>query len=185
MQEGPSWFFNDYSIVDQFHYYNQIAESDIIFCHNIHDIKWYKGLFPNKDVRVMQTLMIDHLVKDIEPKKENKVMIGGNFVSAYGGFDSYIVAKEMSENIHAPTTGRMKEEEAGMEINHLPWVMWLDWIYELKLTTTHRIVDVSLSHTNFYFTIPSTFRHKSHHLQYRSHHNLLHLHHSTLSLFDL
>ena len=48
MQEGPSWFFNDYSIPDQFKYYNQIAESDIIYCHNIYDTKWYKGLFPKR-----------------------------------------------------------------------------------------------------------------------------------------
>ena len=75
--------------------------------------------------------MIEDHIK-VSDKKIDSVMIGGNFVSAYGGFDSYIVAKEMSEEIHAPTTGRMKEEEVGMDINHLPWVMWLDWIYELS-----------------------------------------------------
>ena len=27
---------------------------------------------------------------------------------------------------------RMKEEEKGMDIKHIKWVMWLDWMYELS-----------------------------------------------------
>ena len=43
-----------------------------------------------------------------------------------------MVAREITDNIWSPTTGRMKEEEKGMDINHLPWVLWLEWIYELS-----------------------------------------------------
>ena len=38
-------------------------------------------------------------------------MIGGNFVSIYRGIDSYMVAREISDDVWAPTTGRMKEQE--------------------------------------------------------------------------
>ena len=34
--------------------------------------------------------------------------------------------------VWSPTTGRMKEEVRQMDINHLPWINWIDWIYELS-----------------------------------------------------
>ena len=43
-----------------------------------------------------------------------------------------MVALEISNEIWAPTTGRMKDKEKEMDIKHLPWVTWLDWIYELS-----------------------------------------------------
>ena len=130
MQESTYYYWQDDPIIEQIWYYNLIIEMDIIFCHNEPDLKYYKGI-TGKRCELMPTLMIEDHIK-VSDKKTDSVMIGGNFVSAYGGFDSYIVAKEMSEEIHAPTTGRMKEEECGMDINHLPWVMWLEWMYELS-----------------------------------------------------
>ena len=41
-------------------------------------------------------------------------MMGGNLVKDYGGIDSYMVAREITDNIWSPTTGRMKEEEKGI-----------------------------------------------------------------------
>ena len=60
------------------------------------------------------------------------VIIGGNWVKDYGGFDSYQVALEITDDITAITTGRMKEEEKQMDINHLDWLWWIDWMYELS-----------------------------------------------------
>jgi len=130
MQESTYYYWQDDPIVEQIWYYNLIMEMDIILCHNEPDLKYYKGI-TGKRCEIMPTLMIEDNIK-ISDIKTKSVMMGGNFVSAYGGFDSYIVAKEMSEDVHAPTTGRMKEEETGMDINHLPWVVWLDWVYELS-----------------------------------------------------
>ena len=48
IQEGPSWWFNDYGIQDQFNFYNLLADVDGIYAHNSHDCKFYRGLFPNK-----------------------------------------------------------------------------------------------------------------------------------------
>ena len=59
-------------------------------------------------------------------------MIGGNFVSIYRGIDSYMVAREISEDVWAPTTGRMKDKERELDLNHLDWVNWIEFMYELS-----------------------------------------------------
>ena len=79
-----------------FNFYNQLAECDILFSHNHYDANWYKGLYPGKRVEIMPTLMVEELIKTIEPKPENKAIIGGNFSRWYGGFQSYMVATDNS-----------------------------------------------------------------------------------------
>jgi hypothetical protein len=46
IQEGPSWYVNDFSLPDQFNFFNQLAECDVIFAHNDYDVRWYEGWFP-------------------------------------------------------------------------------------------------------------------------------------------
>ena len=75
--------------------------------------------------------MIGDNVK-VSDKKNESVMIGGNFVSIYRGIDSYMVAREISDEVWAPTTGRMKEKEKELDIKHLDWVTWTDFMYELS-----------------------------------------------------
>ena len=130
MQEGPHWYFQDYNIQQQFHYYNVLRSADMVYCHNESDVSYYLGL-GCKDVRVMRSLMIP---EDLVPRSEwgNGTMIGGNFVSWYGGFDSYIVAKEIGHPISAPSMGRKQEQEDAIEdINYLPYMSWRDWITTL------------------------------------------------------
>jgi hypothetical protein len=131
MQEGPHWYFQDYSIDQQFHYYNLLMEVDWVYCHNQSDVNYYKGL-GCKDVRVMRSLMItDGLVSRSE--WGNGTMIGGNFVSWYGGFDSYVVAREIGSPISAPSMGRKQDLEEQIEdINYLPYMSWRDWIVTLS-----------------------------------------------------
>ena len=131
MQEGPHWFFQDYDITNQFHYYNCLVEADWVYCHNYSDIKYYKGL-GCKDVRVMRSLMIP---EGLKPRSElgNGTIIGGNFVSWYGGFDSYLVARETNDKISAPSMGRKQEQESMIEdINYLPYMSWREWINNLS-----------------------------------------------------
>ena len=130
MQESTYYYWQDDPIEEQIWYYNFIMEVDLILCHNEPDLKYYRGI-TNKRCEIMPTTMITDHIKTSDVKTDS-VMIGGNFVSAYGGFDSYMVAREVTDNIWAPTTGRMKEEERGMDINHIDWVLWLDWMYELS-----------------------------------------------------
>ena len=130
MQESTYWYWQGGTIQAQLWYHNILQSMDIIFCHNDMDLKYYKGI---TDVRceLMPTLMITDHVKTYEGERKG-VMVGGNWVTAYRGFDSYIVGKILSDDISSPTTGRMKPDEKILDINHLPWVMWLEWMYELS-----------------------------------------------------
>jgi hypothetical protein len=131
MQEGPHWYFQDYEIDKQFHYYNTLMEADWIYCHNKSDVNYYVGL-GCKDVRVMRSLMIP---EGLIPRNEwgDVTIIGGNFVSWYGGFDSYIVAREIGDPIVAPSMGRKQKLENQIEdINYLPYMNWREWIDNLS-----------------------------------------------------
>ena len=133
MQEGPSWWFNDYEIMDQFNFYNSLAECDSIFAHNEHDSKFYKGLFPTKEINVMPTLLIEDLIKNIEPKPEEKVIIGGNFARWYGGFQSYMVADEFNVDKWTQESHAKRENESDIhDLNHLPRISWLEWMNTLS-----------------------------------------------------
>ena len=146
MQEGPHWYFQDYTIELQFHYYNTLMAADWVYCHNKSDINYFLGL-GCKDVRVMRSLMLpDGLIPKNETLIDNygdlpspksyqqpKTMIGGNFVSWYGGFDSYVVARELGYPITAPSMGRKQEQEQAIEdINYLPYLTWREWIDHLS-----------------------------------------------------
>jgi hypothetical protein len=134
MQEGPNWYWQDYDLAKQIWYYNTLTSADIIFTHNRNDKKYYEGLTNHKDVRVLQSLMIEDAInKDelIKPEYRNEVIIGGNFVSWYGGFDSYIVANKISDNIFAPSMGRKQPLEEEI-VKHLPYFDWSNWITQLS-----------------------------------------------------
>jgi hypothetical protein len=131
MQEGPHWYFQDYDIDKQFHYYNTLMEADWVYCHNKSDVNYYLGL-GCKDVRVMRSLMIP---EELIPRNEwgDVTIIGGNFVSWYGGFDSYMVAREIGDPIVAPSMGRKQELENQIEdIDYLPYLTWREWIDNLS-----------------------------------------------------
>ena len=131
MQEGPHWYFQDYAVDRQFRYYNLLMEADWIYCHNESDVNYFLGL-GCKDVRVMRSLMVPEGLSKRD-KWEEATMIGGNFVSWYGGFDSYIVAREIGDPIWAPSMGRKQQEEDQIEdINYLPYMSWRNWITALS-----------------------------------------------------
>ena len=125
MQESYYNYWQDSSIEEQIWYFNFVASMDLIFCHNDVDLKYYNGL-TNVRTELLPSVMI---TDDIVRRNEwgDATIIGGNWVWAYGGFDSYQVALELGHPITAVTTGRMKPEEDEI-LNHIPWVMWREWI---------------------------------------------------------
>ena len=134
MQESYYNYWQDSPIAEQIWYFNFITEMDLIFCHNDIDLLYYNGL-TNVRTELLPSVMI---TDDIVRRSEwgDGVIIGGNWVWAYGGFDSYQVALELSESdinedITAVTTGRMKPEEDQV-IKHIPWMMWSEWIKTLS-----------------------------------------------------
>ena len=132
MQEGPNWFWQDYDLAKQIWYFNTLTSADIIFTHNEIDKKYYKGLVNHPDVRVMQSLMIEDAIGKLDEVERDGVIIGGNFVSWYGGFDSYIIASAITDgNITAPSMGRRQQGEEEL-LTHLPYQNWKEWIHSLN-----------------------------------------------------
>ena len=129
MQESYYNYWQDSPIKEQIWYFNFITEMDLIFCHNDIDLLYYNGL-TNVRTELLPSVMI---TDDIVRRNEwgDGVIIGGNWVWAYGGFDSYQVGLELTDDITAVTTGRMKPEEEQV-LKHLPWMMWGEWIKTLS-----------------------------------------------------
>jgi hypothetical protein len=132
MQEGPNWYWQDYTLDQQVWYFNTLMSADIIFTHNEMDRKYYQGLTAHSDVRVMSSLMIEDAIGKLNLETRSGAIIGGNFVSWYGGFDSYVIAHELDNGkVHAPSMGRRQPLEEQM-LTHLPYLNWHDWIHELN-----------------------------------------------------
>jgi len=144
MQEGPHWYFQDYPIEHQIWFFNTLSEMDWLYVHNKSDKKYFEGL-TGKECRLMVTLMIEDLIKDLPTVERSNVIIGGNFCHWYGGFDSYMVAQEFNCPIYVPTMGRkISNEEHMSNLNHLPYMNWLEWMknlnnfkYGIHLMRTH------------------------------------------------
>ena len=145
MQEGPYWYFQDYPMEQLIWFYNCLMEMDVIFGHNKADVDYFKGLTQKKHVYRNPSLMItDEIKPTTKLEDRNGVIIGGNMVRWYGGFDSYIVAQEFGEQIYAPSMGRKIEREDEMDISHLPYMNWIEWMnnlskfkYAVHLMPTH------------------------------------------------
>jgi len=131
VQEGPHWWWNDYELADQINFYNMLAKVDAIFAHNHSDLNYYAGLFPTKTIMLIPSLMIEDSIKAIEWKPEEKAIIGGNFARWYGGFESYLVAQEFKVPTWGQTSHAIREGEEQI-VQHLPRVMWTDWIKQLS-----------------------------------------------------
>jgi len=139
MQEGPHWLFQDYTMEQQIWWFNTLTEFDMLFAHNLKDVSYYKGLV-NKPVHKMPTLMLTEKLNiksrvdyDVIFKATNTdSIIGGNMVRWYGGFDSYMVAQEFGVPISAPSMGRKIDREDELDINHFPYMTWIEWINNLS-----------------------------------------------------
>ena len=133
IQGGLCWVFNDYEIFDQFSFYNFLSKCDSIFAHNEIDTRFYKGLFPDKKVSVISTLLIEELIKHITPVVEDKVIIGGNFARWYGGFQSYVVADVFGVEKWTQDSHAKRPNESNIpDLNHLQRLPWAGWMSVLS-----------------------------------------------------
>ena len=147
MQEGPHWYFQDYPMEQQIWFYNCLMEMDVIFGHNQADVDYFKGLTQKENIYQNKSLMITDSIEPhiVNPDARDGVIIGGNMVRWYGGFDSYMVAQEADCPIYIPSMGRKIEGEEQMpNLNHLPYMNWVEWIktlnnfkYGVHLMRTH------------------------------------------------
>ena len=77
-------------------------------------------------------MITDEIKPTTKPEDRNGVIIGGNMVRWYGGFDSYMVAQEFGVPISAPSMGRKINREDELDINHFPYMTWVEWINNLS-----------------------------------------------------
>lgn len=127
VQEGPHWLWNDYDVQTQIQYYNTLATCDAILAHNQHDVAYYSGMFPGKQVKVLRTLMIEDAMPEQTFERQEKVLIGGNFARWYGGIQSFIVASDFGCEVFGQTSHAKRPGEDQM-VNPIPRVSWRDWM---------------------------------------------------------
>jgi len=131
MQEGPHWYFQDYTVEQQFQFVQTLREADWVWCHNKSDVGYYEGL-GCEDVRVMRTLMIpEGLPAKGYSKDKSGIILGGNFTSWYSGLDSYLIAQAVEDKITNVSMGRKQPQEDLIDdITYLPYMSWREWINE-------------------------------------------------------
>ena len=131
MQEGPHWYFQDYSVEQQFQFIENLRNADWVYCHNVSDRPYYEGL-GCEDVRIMRTLMLpDGLDSQRYSSDKEGILLGGNFTSWYSGLDSYLIAHAVNEPITNVSMGRKQEQEDMIpDIKYLPYMTWREWINE-------------------------------------------------------
>ena len=131
MQEGPHWYFQDYTVEQQFQFVQALRQADWVWCHNKSDISYYEGL-GCEDVRVMRTLMLPDGLKSAQYSSDKKgIILGGNFTSWYSGLDSYLIAQSVDDKITNVSMGRKQSQEDFIDdITYLPYMTWREWIEE-------------------------------------------------------
>lgn len=136
MQEANHDNFQDNDVETQIDYINFLNHVDVIFCHNEIDLKYYKGIYPNKHIFINPTLMlVDNLENDKITMRHQRegVMIGGNFGKWYNGLDSFMMASLFDEPLFAPSMGRKTRDEDHIDnITHIPYKDWNNWMYDLS-----------------------------------------------------
>lgn len=132
MQEGPSWYFQSLPLEESLWFYSIMLNADFVLAHNDIDKKYYEGLL-EKPTFINPTLMLEDSILGLPNEERSGVMLGGNLVRWYGGFNSLMTAQLSGERIFAPQMGRMDKSELLLEeINHLPYLEWAEWIKELN-----------------------------------------------------
>ena len=132
MQEGPHWYFQDYDLAQQIWYHNTLQSMDFLFVHNKLDKKYYEGTTGKKCI-VLPSLIIEDEINNLPTEDRTGAIIGGNFCSWYGGFDSFIIAQEFQEKLYIPSMGRkITGEESIKELTHLPYMSWKLWMQQLN-----------------------------------------------------
>lgn len=156
IQEGPSWWLQNYNIEDQINFINLIQSADGLLAHNEYDVKFWSGYIDN--VKVIPTLMITNAIDNIIPTPTDKIIIGGNFSRCYGGLSSYVVAQEFNMPIYTMTSHSKQLNEEHL-VNHLPRLMWQEWMLAIKdfKYAVHLMATVSAGQFNLncsYYGIP-------------------------------
>ena len=139
-QDGEAGYWNQHTVTLQIWWYNNVSQCDKILCPNQTDVSFYKGMFPNKSVAVMRSIMAPQwFLKEQEGyDKENKVIISGPLTREYNGLQQIMVAKRFDVPIYIPPMGqeRMPKDSwtsaKSLDVNYLDYTDWITWMKNLS-----------------------------------------------------
>lgn len=138
-QDGEIGWWNQVDVKLQVWWYNQLQSSDGILVPNSTDVSFYKGLYPDKDIKVIRSVMTDEgLDKTKFKPKENRTIITGPLTREYNGFSQLLLAHNLDMPIDIPPMGesRMPRDSwdmaSNLGVNYLHYMSWTEWMYNLS-----------------------------------------------------
>ena len=138
-QDGEIGWWNQVDTRLQAWWYNQLRASNGILVPNSTDIPFYKGLFPDKEIKVIRSVMTDEgLDKTKFKPQENRTIVTGPLTREYNGFSQVLIAHNADMPIDIPPMGESRmpkdswEMAPNLGINYLNYMSCVDWMYNLS-----------------------------------------------------
>ena len=139
IQEGESTFWHKYDVATQTWIWIQFQAADKIYTQNEYDLKYLKGLHPDKKFGLIRSVMDDSIIDENNFKeKQEKAILTGPFTVEYYGFTQMMVAKHTECEIDIPPMGQSRMPKDSLEmaenvgVNYLNYMMWKEWIENLS-----------------------------------------------------
>jgi len=138
-QDGEIGWWNQVDTRLQAWWYNQLRSANGILVPNSTDVSFYKGLFPDKEIKVIRSVMTDEgLDKTKFKPQENRTIVTGPLTREYNGFSQVLIAHNADMPIDIPPMGESRmpkdswEMAPNLGINYLQYMSWVDWMYNLS-----------------------------------------------------
>ena len=138
-QDGEIGWWNQVDTRLQAWWYNQLRAASGILVPNSTDVSFYKGLFPDKEIKVIRSVMTDEgLDKSKFKPKENRTLITGPLTREYNGFSQLLLAHNLDMPVDIPPMGESRMPKDSWEmadilgVNYLQYMSWNKWMYNLS-----------------------------------------------------
>mgnify|MGYP001288783239 FL=1 len=138
-QDGEIGWWNQVDTRLQAWWYNQLRMANGILVPNSTDVPFYKGLFPDKEIKVIRSVMTDEgLDKTKFKPKENRTIVTGPLTREYNGFSQLLLAHNLDMPVDIPPMGESRMPKDSWEmadnlgVNYLEYMTWAEWMYNLS-----------------------------------------------------
>jgi hypothetical protein len=138
-QDGEIGWWNQVDTRLQAWWYNQLRAASGILVPNSTDVSFYKGLFPDKEIKVIRSVMTDEgLDKSKFKPKENRTLITGPLTREYNGFSQLLLAHNLDMPVDIPPMGESRMPKDSWEmadnlgVSYLEYMTWAEWMYNLS-----------------------------------------------------
>jgi len=138
-QDGEIGWWNQVDTRLQAWWYNQLRAASGILVPNSTDVSFYKGLFPDKEIKVIRSVMTDEgLDKSKFKPKENRTIVTGPLTREYNGFSQLLLAHNLDMPVDIPPMGESRmpkdswEMAPNLGVNYLQYMTWAEWMYNLS-----------------------------------------------------